>query len=150
MNAYKLMLIDPGGWRASPEGLLFSRLGDREASDLEVSFIEEEVLSVLLDLNGDRASGSDDFVVVFWQFNWDIVKEDVIDFFKDFHQQGRFVKSLNSTFLVLIPKKEGSKDIKDFKPISLVGSLYKLLPNRLKKVMSRLVNLSQNAFVEGR
>ena len=79
-----------------------------------------------------------------------LCKEDVIDFFKDFHQQGRFVKSLNSTFLVLIPKKEGSKDIKDFKPISLVGSLYKLLPNRLKKVMSRLVNLSQNAFVEGR
>ena len=46
------------------------------------------------------------------------------------------------------------KDIKDFKPISLVGSLYKLLAkvlaNRLKKVMSRLVNLAQNVFVEGR
>ena len=49
---------------------------------------------------------------------------------------------------------ERVEDIKDFKPISLVGSLYKLLAkvlaNRLKKVMSSLVNLAQNAFVERR
>ena len=44
--------------------------------------------------------------------------------------------------------------MKDFRPISLVGSLYKLiakdLANRLKKVMNGLVNPAQNAFVEGR
>ena len=77
-----------------------------------------------------------------------------MDFFKGFHQQGVFVKSLNSTFLVLIPKNEGAEYIKDFRPIRLVGSLYKLLAkvlaNRLKKVMSSLVNVAQNAFVEGR
>ena len=77
-----------------------------------------------------------------------------MELFKDFHQQGRFVKSLNSTFLVLIPKKEGAEDLKDFRPISLVGSLYRLiakvLANRLKKVMNNLVNSSQNAFVEER
>ncbi|RVW37191.1 Mitochondrial carrier protein MTM1 [Vitis vinifera] len=57
---------------------------------------------------------------------------------KDFHEQGRFVKSLNASFLVLIPKKGRAEDLKDYKPISLVGSLYKLLAkvlaNRLKKV----------------
>ena len=44
--------------------------------------------------------------------------------------------------------------MKDFRPISLVGSVYKLidkvLANRLKKVMHGLVNTAQNAFVEGR
>ena len=39
-------------------------------------------------------------------------------------------------------------------PISLVGSLYKLLTkvlvNRLKKVMGKLVSKFQNNFVEGR
>ena len=64
------------------------------------------------------------------------------------------MKSLNSTFIVMVPKKEGADDFKDFRPISLVGSLYKLiakvLANRLKKVMSRLVNKAQNVFVEGR
>ena len=37
------------------------------------------------------------------------------------------VRSLNSTFLVLIPKKEIAEDIRDFRPISLVGGLYKIL-----------------------
>ena len=43
----------------------------------------------------------------FWQFAWDIVKEDVLRFFREFHEHGKFVKRLNTTFLVLIPKKWG-------------------------------------------
>ena len=64
------------------------------------------------------------------------------------------MKKLNTTFLVLVPKKGGAEDFKDFRPISLVGSLYKLLAkvlaNRLKRVMHKLINITQNAFVEGR
>ena len=77
-----------------------------------------------------------------------------MDLFKDFHERGKFGRSLNSTFLVLIPKKGGAKDLKDFRPISLVGRVYKLiaklLANRLKKVMHGLVNTTQDSFVEGR
>ena len=66
----------------------------------------------------------------------------------------RFVKSLNATFLVLVPKKGGAEDLKDFRPISLVDNLYKLLAkvlaNRIKKVMGKVILESQNAFVEGR
>ena len=72
------------------------------------------------------------------------MKEEILSFFKEFFERGTFVKSLNSTFLVLIPKKGGVEDLKDFKPISLVGSLYKILAkvlaNRLKKIMGDLVS----------
>ena len=75
-------------------------------------------------------------------------------FFRDFHERGRFVKSLNATFLTLVPKKGGAEDLKDFRPISLMGSLYKLLANvlanRLKKVLRKVITESQNAFLEGR
>ena len=75
-------------------------------------------------------------------------------FINEFFERGRFVRSLNSTFLVLIPKYKGVEDLKDFRPICLVGSLYKLLAkvlaNRLNKVMNNLVNKAQNAFVEGK
>ena len=33
------------------------------------------------------------------------MKEEVMGFFRDFHNHSRFVKSLNATFLVLVPKK---------------------------------------------
>lgn len=64
------------------------------------------------------------------------------------------MKSINVSFLVLVPKKGGAKDLKDFRPISLVGSIYKLLAkmlvNRVKKVVGKVISRSQNAFVEGR
>ncbi|RVW72225.1 Retrovirus-related Pol polyprotein from transposon RE2 [Vitis vinifera] len=65
-----------------------------------------------------------------------------------------FDRSLIATFLVLIPKKKGVDNLKDFRPICLVGGLYKLLTkvlaNRLKKVVGKMVSKLQNAFVEGR
>ena len=74
--------------------------------------------------------------------------------FIDFNEHGSFVRSLNSTFVVLILKRGGAKDLKDFIPISLIGSIYKLiakvLANRLRKVMNKLMNSAQNAFMEGR
>ena len=75
-------------------------------------------------------------------------------FFKDFFQNEQFVKSLNATFLVLVPKGSTVEDLKDLRPISLVGSLYKILSkvlaNRIKRVMGLIFSQSQNAFVVGR
>ena len=82
------------------------------------------------------------------------MKFEVIGFFKEFHDNARFVKNLNTTFLVLIPKKQSVEDFKDLRPISLVGVLYKILSNvlanRIKRVMDKVISKSQNAFVEGR
>ena len=54
------------------------------------------------------------------------------------------VGNLNAMLLVLIPKKGGASDVKDFRPISLVGSLYKLLvkvlANRLKRVVGKVLS----------
>ena len=51
-------------------------------------------------------------------------------------------------------KEKGVEEPKDFRPISLVRSLYKLLAkvlaNRLKKMVSKVVSSFQNAFVERR
>ena len=67
---------------------------------------------------------------------------------------GSVERSLNATFLVLVPKKEGVDDLKDFRLISLVRGLYKLLAkvlaNRLKMVVGFLVSNFQHAFVARR
>lgn len=81
----------------------------------------------------------------------DIVKDDLLKFFKDFHDMGKFVKSLNSIFLILIPIFKGVKDLKDFRPRSLVEFfLAKVLANKLERVMKKLVNKAQNTFVKGK
>ena len=76
-----------------------------------------------------------------------------MEMFHEFFVKGTFTRSINATFLVLIPKKGGTEDLKDFMPISLLGSLYnilvKVLANRLKKVVAKVVFDAQNTFVEG-
>ena len=121
---------------------------------LEVPFTEEEMHGALVGCSGDKALGLDGFTMTFWQFAWDFVKEEVMSFFREFYEHSKFVKRLNATFLVLIPKKVGAEDLRDFRPISLVGSLYKwlakVLANKLKKVVGKVVSKAQGAFVEGR
>ena len=129
-------------------------LDSSEVERVELPFSEEEVFATLSDLGKEKAPGPDGFTMAFWLFCWEVVKVEVLGFFRDFHEGGRFVKSLNATFLVLVPKKGGVEDLKDSRLISLVGDLYKLLAkelaNRLKKVMGKVISKSQNAFVEGR
>ena len=75
-------------------------------------------------------------------------------FFDHFHRSSEFEWSLNASFLSLIPKKNNALNIKDFHPNSLVGSVYKLLfkvlANRLWRVLDKLISESQNSFVGGR
>ena len=75
-------------------------------------------------------------------------------FFGDFYESSCFKRSLNATFVALVPKKGGAKELKDFRPINLVGGLYKLLAkvlvNRLKWVVDSLVSDFQHVFVGGR
>lgn len=74
--------------------------------------------------------------------------------FKELHESESFIKFSNSSLLVLIFKIEGMTNIKNFRPISLVGSVYRLivkvLARRTAKVIVKIVGKCQHAFVEGR
>ncbi|RVW39723.1 LINE-1 reverse transcriptase-like [Vitis vinifera] len=124
---FQELLTDPGDWKPSIEGLNFERLEEREVERLEQPFSEEEVFEALKGCCGEKAPRPDGFSMAFWQFAWDFVKVEVLNLFRQFHETGRFVRSMNATFLVLIPKKGGAEDLKDFRPISLVGGFTNVL-----------------------
>lgn len=77
----------------------------------------------------------------FWN---DIKKDDLYIFFQNFFSSGKFLKALGASFVTLIPKKAGVISIRDFRPISLIGSIYKILAkvlaNRLRRVFSHVVS----------
>ena len=89
--------------------------------------------------------------MAFFQACWSILKTDLMAVFHHFFAKVQFEKSLNATFITLIPKKNEAIEVKDFRPISLVWGVYKIiakvLANRLRTVMEDIISTSQNAFV---
>ena len=74
--------------------------------------------------------------------------------FHHFHVSSQFEKSLIATFIALIPKKAAAMEIKDFRPISLVRGVYKILAkvlaSRLRLVLGEIIFAPQNAFILNR
>ncbi|GJW66412.1 RNA-directed DNA polymerase, eukaryota, reverse transcriptase zinc-binding domain protein [Tanacetum coccineum] len=67
---------------------------------------------------------------------------------------GTFPRGCNSSFIALIPKTQNANLVKDYRPISLIGSIYKIiakiLANRLRHVVDDLISEVQSAFVSQR
>jgi len=72
--------------------------------DFLKEFSKEEVWKAINDLGKEKAWGPDGFNIAFFQHCWSIVKGEIMGLFSKFHSKGIFVKSLNATFIILIPK----------------------------------------------
>jgi hypothetical protein len=82
------------------------------------------------------------------------VKPDIVSMFEYLHKADLDLCTLNFAMLTLIPKIEDAKDMKHFRPISLINCSFKIfskvLTLRLGKVLHRLISLNQSAFLKGR
>jgi len=73
---------------------------------------------------------------------------------KDFELSEKWHRGSNMSFLCLIPKNENLQQLGEFRPISLVACLYKIISKtlslRMKKVIGKVIDVRQSAFLEGR
>ncbi|GJU13397.1 RNA-directed DNA polymerase, eukaryota [Tanacetum coccineum] len=96
----------------------------------------------------------DGFTFEFYCKYWNLIDHDVVAAVTSFFSTGTFPPGCNSSFIALIPKSQEAKMVKDFRPISLIGSMYKtitkILVNRLSLVISELISDVQSDFVSNR
>ena len=106
------------------------------------------------DCDSFKSPGPDGIHFGFIKDFWPELKFDILRFVLEFHHNGRLSKGINSTFIALIPKIDNPHRLNDFRPIALVGCLYKILarvlPNRLRKVMGIVISDARSAFVKDR
>ncbi|GKF05192.1 RNA-directed DNA polymerase, eukaryota, reverse transcriptase zinc-binding domain protein, partial [Tanacetum coccineum] len=123
-----------------------------DPTELEVS--KDEVKRAVWDCGTDKALGPDGFTFGFYRQFWKVIENDVFDAVNHFFTYGDIPKGCNSSFISLIPKIPDANVVKDFRPISLIGSLYKIiakiLANRLVVVLGDIVNEVQSAFIADR
>ncbi|GJX55137.1 RNA-directed DNA polymerase, eukaryota, partial [Tanacetum coccineum] len=130
------------------------KLSPEQAQDLERVFVKEEIKEAVWDYGLDKSLGPDGFTFGFYRRFWNLIEGDVVEAVNHFFNNGFRHSGGNSSFIALILKFQGAKMVKDYRPISLIGSLYKiitkLLANRLVTVIDGLVNEVQSAFIANR
>jgi hypothetical protein len=98
---------------------------------LTMSFTEKEIKEVVFSCYADVAPGPDGVSFMFYQHYWDIVKADLLSMFNDFHQGKLDLHRLNFALITLIPKEEGARTMKKFRPISLINCSFKIFSKAL-------------------
>ncbi|GJY61169.1 hypothetical protein Tco_0461826 [Tanacetum coccineum] len=114
-----------------------------QVEELENFISYDEIKKAVWEYGINKSPGPNGFTFEFFQKYWKTMGQDIVAAVTEFFSTCKFPPGCNSTFIALIPKIHDAKTIKDFRPISLIGSIYKIiakiLANRLSLVISDLI-----------
>ena len=136
------------------EEVLVNKLSVEDKDFIEREVEEQEIEGVVRKLAKGKSPGLDGIPNEFFQRFWDSIKADLGELVRGILNYGGFRRELNQSLIVLIPKSQTSRTVKDYRPISLLGGVYKIvakiLANRIRTLIPKLVHSSQAGFVQGR
>ena len=145
-------------WQEAPhyelDSLDLNKLTPEMAAKLEEPVTVEEIKDALSSCDSSKAPGYDGFNIKCIKHVWPVIGNEVSAFILHFFETGYLPPSINVTWVTLIPKKKVATEIRDYRPISMVGSIYKLtakiLSKRLREALPALIGEAQTAFIKGR
>ena len=114
----------------------------------------EEVKEAMKQLPSGKAPGVDAMPAEFYQELWDELDQDIVNFAEEAINLAHIHEELNVSKIALLPKTEDRSRIKNFRPISLLNTLYKVIAkiyaNRMKPLLHHWILPSQTGFVPNR
>ena len=122
--------------------------------ELEAPLTSEEVYAALQSMQGGKAPGIDGLPPEFFKAFWNELKQDILDVYNESFKDSWLPQSCRRAVLTLLPKKGDLQEIKNWRPVSLLCTDYKMLSkalaNRLKNVMDQVIHRTQTYCVPGR
>ena len=132
----------------------FKCLSPSQAAKLTEKFSNDEIDLAVASCDSSKAPGPDGFNFGFVKKAWEIIKDDFYGIIHEFWASSTLPKGSNTAFITLIPKIQGASGLKNFRAISMVGVVYKIvakiLAQRLKQVMGFIIGPQQSSFIKGR
>jgi hypothetical protein len=123
---------------------LNSILVEHNLNHLDADFNQQEIDAIIKCLPNNHAPGPDGFNGLFIKKCWDILKGDFTRLLTNFCRSNLNLRSINSSIIALIPKKNNPEIVDDYRPISLLNyslkCITKLLSTRLQLVILQLVH----------
>lgn len=132
----------------------FPNVGEEIKMEMQAETSEEDIRRALRGMAPYKAPGPDGYQVVFFKETWAITGSATTSFVKGIMEGGDIPGEATQALLVLIPKGEHPTSIRDFRPLSLCNTVYKLVAKvivgRLKEAWKLLISPYQASFVHGR
>ena len=129
-------------------------LSDAEAHSCDGPVTENECLAALKSMKSNRSPGMDGLPYEFYERFWDVLGSDLVDTFNSCADSGCLAFSQRTAIITLLHKKNDKLDVKNWRPISLLCTDYKILSkvltNRLKSVINSVVSMDQLCGIPGR
>nr|GEV07197.1 RNA-directed DNA polymerase, eukaryota [Tanacetum cinerariifolium] len=153
-NHFAARFQDPGTSKGSINFSFPNRLTLEQVSDLESVISRDEIFLAMWGCSEDKSPGPGGFTFEFFRKFWAVVRPDFCIAVEWFFEHWSFAVGCNSSFVALIMKILDPKVVSDYRPISLIGSLYKvvtkILATRLSSIISVLISDVQTAFLQNR
>lgn len=115
---------------------------------------QAEVLKALHSLPDGKAPGPDGYHADFFRVSWNRLGPLTVKAIQHFFMHNYLPPSWGDTFICFIPKITAPSEPKDYRPISLCNSVYrllaKLLVRRMAPLMHSIIDPAQSAFLKGR
>lgn len=126
------------------QNLFHCRISTTDENFLTTPFSELEVKHATENCDNFKSTMSDGFNFKFVKECLHIIKDDFLRMLEDFHLNGNLVRGLNTSFIVLIPKKKNVEGLSDYRSISLINYSYKILAKilaiRLNQVLDEIIS----------
>jgi hypothetical protein len=107
------------------------------------TFSQEEVRAAIFQMEHNKAPKPDGFPPEFYQVFWNLIKDDLMALFTDFHHEFLPLNCLNFGTIILLPKKKDAKVIQQYRPICLLNVSFKIFTkvatNRLSTIAQKII-----------
>lgn len=132
----------------------YPRLSATYLLALQRDFTGIEIKNAAFAMGAFKAPGPDGIQPHFFHTQWSIVGQQVCALVKEIFANPSKAEDINQTSIVLIPKVENPTNIRDFRPISLCNTSFKIiskvLATRFRSLMAYLIKTNQCSFISGR
>lgn len=112
--------------------------------ELEVQISAEELRAALQSLESGKAPGIDGLPADFYKTFWLIIIEDLLSVLRDSPNKGELPLSCRRAVLTLLPKKGDLQEMKNWRPVALLCTDYKLLSKVLATRLSKSFMLTRH------
>ena len=114
----------------------------------------EEMELAIKEMAPLKALGPNGMPPLIYQTYWTDVGMDITQVVLSCLNSGSLLKSINHTFITLIPKVKNLEKVSELRLISLCNVIYKIvskvIANRLKPFLNNIISKTQSAFTAGR